>query len=70
MSNCVGLKPNFRNLLLLADTTTALYNGHKELRHHLTSDVKAVGLKYFFLRIQKSLEQWCVCSLSLIILSH
>jgi hypothetical protein len=27
MSHCVGLKPNIKNMLLLADTTTALHNG-------------------------------------------
>lgn len=27
MSDCVGLKPKFKSLLLLADTTTALYDG-------------------------------------------
>ena len=26
MSDCAGMKPNFKNLLLLADTTAALYN--------------------------------------------
>jgi hypothetical protein len=57
MSDCVGLKSNFKKLSLLADTTTALHNAPTSHRRHLISEVKGVGLKYFLLRIQKSLEQ-------------